>query len=133
METLKALLANDAFITLVATALGALWAALKASDWFQSRKTDRVQRAMLCLEHGVETTYQTYVRGLKQANEDGKLTDEERTEALNLAIETASTYARQDGLDLALELGRERLAGYIEAILRNVKIEAAEGAKADAL
>jgi hypothetical protein len=132
MDTLLGILDNDAAITLIATIIGTVWAAFRASDWFQSRKAGRVEKALLCLEHGVETTYQTYVRGLKQANEDGKLTDAERTAALNLAIESASAYARQEGLDLALELGRERLAGYIEAILRNVKIEAAQ-AKGDDL
>jgi hypothetical protein len=132
MDTLKAILSNDAFITLIATIIGTLWAAFKASAWFQSRKAGRVEKALLCLEHGVETTYQTYVRECKLANADGKLTPEERAAALNSAIENASAYARQEGLDLALELGRERLAGYIEAILRNVKIEAAQ-AKVDVL
>ena len=76
---------------------------------------------MQCIAAGVQAAYEEYVRAIKLASEDGKLTDEERTTAQTIAIERATAYARQYGIDLVQTLGSEMLPYFVERVLISIK------------
>lgn len=77
----------------------------------------RLERAMQCLSSGVRETYEEYVRSVKQASQDGKLTKEEREAAMRLAIEKAKEYARVEGVDLLKIYAEEYLPVLIDRII----------------
>ncbi|MCD8141318.1 MAG: hypothetical protein LUE17_16410 [Planctomycetaceae bacterium] len=117
------LLASDAatrlwlWVTTTGVALLAGW--LK---WKGSRK----ERALLCLAGGVRETYEEYVRAVKRGNEDGKLTEDERREAVRQAIERGKQYAICEGFDLLKVLAKDSLPVWVDAIVRKIKGEAAQ-------
>lgn len=82
-------------------------------------------------EAGVQETYDSYVRQIKKASEDGTLTDEERQTALNKAIETAYSHARDRGYDLAKRYGPELLKSAIENVITGKKKEANQAKRSD--
>ena len=112
---------SDPGLTLVASVAGAIWTAFKSSEWYARRRSDRNQRAQTALEAGVEQAYQTYVREIKLAREDGKLTKVERRRARDLAIEAAAEYGRTRGVDVVEELGHDYLDLWIARTLRQMK------------
>ena len=97
----------------------------------------RLARAVECVEAGVRETYEEYVRAMKAASIDGKLTDEERAEARRRAIERAKDYAAREGVDLLKVYAKTYLPVLVEKILRRDKAAAAlpfafsEGPEAD--
>jgi hypothetical protein len=109
-------LGSETGLTLVATLFGAAWAAVRSSAWYQAWKGKRYAKALEALEAGVELTYRTYVRSIKDARSDGKLTDEEMSQARNQAREAAVAFGRAQGLDVISELGSE----YIDLLIAKV-------------
>ena len=99
------------------TAVTAVIAALIGIKW----NGDYAKKLTACLEAGVMETYESYVRARKAANEDGKLTDEERGAARAMAIETAARYAQEQGLPLLREYAQHELHTMVEAIVRRFK------------
>lgn len=102
---LSDLAANDSFLTLIAGIACALWIFLRSTEWFQQKHARKFDIALQALEAGVEQTYRTYVRAIKAARADGKLTDDEIHRARSLALHTAIDLAAAAGLDLIRELG----------------------------
>lgn len=119
------LLASDAaanlLLWLAATGAAALAAWLK---WRGTRK----EQALLCLAAGVRETYETYVRHVKLSRADGKLTDDERREAVLRAVAHARRYAATEGFDLLKVLAKDLLPVWVDALVRRFKGEAAGGA-----
>lgn len=117
-----ALLASDAvrnvWIYLLTTGIAAV------VGWLKWRGTIR-ERAMMFLAAGVRETYEEYVRKIKAASADGKLTDDERREAVRQAIERAKQYALAEGVDLLKYVAKETLPALIDSIVRRFKGEAA--------
>ena len=121
MDTMLKLLENEAILTLLATIFASLWAAFKASDWVQARKEKAIGKALDCVAAGVEQAYKAYVREVKAASADGKLTDVERSRARELAFEAAQGFALSEGVNLARELGPELIGYYIEKAVAKAK------------
>ncbi len=119
--TLHDILASDSALTALGWALGGLWTAFRASDWFARLRNERLRKAIDALEAGVDITYRTYVEAIKAAREDGKLTSQERREARRRARETAIQFGRSQGIDILQELGADYIDMWIERILRQVK------------
>jgi len=115
------ILTSDAFLGLVATGLGSLWALVKGSDWYNRRRNRRFRRAVLALEAGVDETYRTYVSAVKDAREDGKLTKHEQRRARELARQTAIDYGRTEGVDVLRELGESYIDMWINKLVRRMK------------
>lgn len=88
--------------------------------WQGSRK----EQALLCLAAGVRETYEHYVRHIKQSREDGKLSDDEREEAVRQAIAHAKRYALTEGFDLLKVMAKELLPVWVDALVRRFKGEA---------
>lgn len=91
-----------------------------AARWGWVRKW-RLDRAVECLAAGVRETYEEYVREIKKASEDGKLTDEERSFAMRMALEKAKSYALNAGFDLLKVYAEEYLPVLVERIIGSQK------------
>jgi hypothetical protein len=115
------ILASDPGLAILGWALGGLWTAFRASDWFARLRNDRLRKAIDALEAGIDIAYRTYVQAIKAAREDGKLTVQECREARRRAREAAIQFGRSQGVDVLRELGADYIDMWIERILRQVK------------
>ena len=115
------LLANDLFLQILATVVGMLWAAFRASDWYARHKTDQRSAALDCIEAAVNQTYQDLVRKWKVESEDGKLTNDERNAALNSARDRLIGIGRQKGVDVFASLTRAEIDTEIEKAVQRLK------------
>jgi hypothetical protein len=106
-ESLLNFLNSDAFIGLIMSVLVTGWGLFKSSDWWKAHVDKRREKAIDCLEAGVDTSYRSYVQAIKHARDDGKLTPEEMAEAREIAITAAIDYGREKGVDVVKELGPE--------------------------
>lgn len=77
----------------------------------------RLERAVQCLASGVRETYEEYVRNIQKANADGKLTTDERDQAMRMAIDKAKSYAYREGFDLAKTYAKEFLPVIVERLI----------------
>lgn len=112
---------NDTNLTLIAGVFGLVWSAFKSSEWYRLRRDRRLDHALGIVETAVERTYESYVRAIKRAREDGKLTAAERMHARRLAAETAIEIARREGLNLLRIIGREHLERRINRAVKSAK------------
>jgi len=117
----------DALTQLLLTVVAAVWTAFKGSDLWERSKQSKVDKALLALEAGVQTSYEVYVRECKLANEDGKLTTQERANARQRAIDAAKLYASKEGINLVETLGADYITMLVERVVRTNKADAAIG------
>jgi hypothetical protein len=118
---MSTLFETEAGLTIVGAAIGAAWTAFKGIDWFAQRRHVRHTIALMAIEAGVERSFQTYVKAIKAARRDGKLTPEERKHARALAQNAAIRIGRAQGVNVSRELGREFLAVWISRMVRELK------------
>jgi hypothetical protein len=76
------------------------------------------------LEAGVEQVYRTYVRAIKDARSDGKLTEEEADQARRLAKRRAIEFGRTTGVDVIREIGDGYVDLWISKLVRRAKSRA---------
>ena len=115
------ILDNEAIMGAIVAVIAAAWGWLKRNKKIRQYKADM---AMNFVQAAVTETYNTYVHERKAAWEDGKLTDEERATARQMAIDTAIDYAKDNGLDLVKYYGKEMLPSVIERVIGHNKIAA---------
>jgi len=106
---------------LIAGAAALAFAALKSAPWFEQIRRGRLSRALRFIEAAVRQIYEEYVRELKAARADGKLTPEERRRARDLARQRAVDLARSEGVDLVAELGAAQISLWIDRLVRRIK------------
>ena len=116
------ILGSEPALTLVGTVAGCLWTLFKSSEYYGRFRRRRYRKAIRALEAGVEKTYRTYVREIKRARQDGKLTEAEKIRARDLAIDTAISFGRSRGLDVATEIGEEYLDMWVEKLVNKQKV-----------
>lgn len=92
--------------------------------WWKLEGTRREQ-AILCVEAGVKEVGDDWVRKIKTAREDGKLTEDERRQANREAIDAAIEIAKQQGIDLIKTFGKETLPSLVDWAVRKLKGESA--------
>ncbi len=109
---------------MVGTVVGTVWTFFRSSDWFARRRGRRFSRSVRALEVGVERSYRSYVRAIKKARADGKLTEKEIEHARRMARETAIRYGRSMGVDVLSELGDEYLDLWISKTVRQSRQKA---------
>lgn len=113
---------EEQFWGLLATGVASFWAWAQRKAGIERKEQTTLNKALSFLEAGVSQTYEGFVRARKKAAADGKLTDEERAEARRMAVETAKTYALENGLDLIQVLGGEALLSVtLEKVLGSLK------------
>ena len=115
------LVTSDSGLTLVGAFLGGLWTLFKSQSWYRRIRQRRYFKAIQALEAGVEQTYRTYVRAIKESREDGQLTDEERHQARALARDAAVQFAETQGIDVFHELGADYLDLWIAKLVKRLK------------
>ena len=93
-------------------ALG-LWTRYKMSERRERLREGRFGKALAAIDAAVEETGREYVRELKAAASDGKLTRKEMDKARTKAASLARQFALKQGISLAAELGRDFIAMYI--------------------
>jgi len=111
---------SDAFIALVVALI------LAVIGIIRKRQGDRANAnsvALEAVEVGVRDTYEYYVRDLKQAAADGKLTESERLEAQRRALKRATDYAAAQGVVLTKVYTEEYLPVLIERVVGAFKGE----------
>jgi hypothetical protein len=79
-----------------------------------SIKDARIARACQFVASAVTVTYQEYVRVIKAKAADGKLTIDEKNEALQHAYRKALEIAQTEGFDLLKTLGKDTILALIE-------------------
>ncbi|MEX2016193.1 MAG: hypothetical protein WD873_06100 [Candidatus Hydrogenedentales bacterium] len=119
--SLASILASDAALTAAAGILGTLWTAFQSRDAYRRAQSRRYGKAIRALEAGIEHTYRTYVRAIKEGRADGKLTEAERAEARRRARRAAIEFGRTDGINVVTELGEDYLNLWIEKLVRRAK------------
>lgn len=109
-----------------------IWGALASpivlaiAGWLYSRvsgyfKDSSLAVAITAIKDAVTACYHEYVRAIKAASEDGKLTVEEKNQALNYAFEKAIEYARTHGVDLLKVFAKETVFRLIEKYVGEAK------------
>ena len=114
-------LTSEPALTTVGAVLGGLWTFFKASDWYQRARDNRFAGALNALEAGVQQTYDVYVRAVKEASADGKMTNEERRRARELARDAAVAFGRSRGVDVIGSIGHEYIDMWIAKLVKQRK------------
>lgn len=112
---------NDSLLTALGAIVGFLWAAFKSSEWCERRRTQRFAEALQALEAGVEQTYRTYVRKIKEGKKDGRLSEEEIRNARILARQTAIDFGRTRGVDVLRAIGEDYVDLWIAKLVTRLK------------
>ena len=113
------LLAQPEIVALIVSAISGLVGIILRNHYV---KKWRMERAIEFLAAGVRETYEGYVRHAKKANEDGKLTVQERDEALRKAIEKGQEYCKNHGFDLMKVYAKEFIPVIVQRIVGSQKI-----------
>jgi len=115
------ILHTEAGLTVLGTVLGGLWAFFKSTNWYARLRRRRYYRAVQALEAGVEHTYRTYVRAIKEASADGRLSEEERRRARAMARDAAVAFGRSEGVDVLRELGEAYIDLWLSRLVQRMK------------
>jgi hypothetical protein len=119
--SIAGILNSETGLTLVSTVLGGIWTLFRSSDFYRNARARKYDRAIEALEAGVELTYRTYVRAIKESNADGRLTDDEIRAARQRARVAAIEFGRTRGVDVLGELGTEYIDLWIAKLVARLK------------
>ena len=106
---------------LFAALFGGVWSLFRASDWRKRAQDQRYNRALQALEAGVELTYRTFVKSIKDSRADGKLTADEMRLARERARSAAIEFGQTQGIDVVRELSGEYIDLLIAKIVNGFK------------
>lgn len=84
-------------------------------------KKHNLGRCVIALQSGVQEVYESFVKGMKNANVDGKLTDAEKLEVRDQAWNMAKDILAAEGIDLAKYYGPRIAKSIIEAMVKKSK------------
>ena len=118
MEAVFEFLTSDVGVKAAIYVVGLLFGFVKGLKWIKDKK---LVVAAQSLEAGVEAVYQTYIKGLKAGREDGKLTEDEKSYARDLAIQKAKEFAAEEGVDLLKVYGAMYLPVLVEKLVKRSK------------
>jgi len=115
-------LVSEPALTTLGVVLGGLWTYFKATDVYQRIRENRFADALTALEAGVQQTYDVYVRAVKGASTDGKLSSEERRRARELARDAAIAFGRTRGVDVVGSIGHDYIDLWITKLVKQRKV-----------
>lgn len=84
-------------------------------------KNEKIRKGVLVIKSAVAACYHEYVRVVKERSADGKLTVEEKNEALQYAYAKAIDFARNEGIDLLKVFAKETVMWLIEKFVGEAK------------
>ena len=114
-------LSNPSMLILIGQVLGIILSLIGYKRWREKVAEGKWDDLWRAAEAAVSETWNDYVRNLKMANADGKLTERERIEALSMAKEKLIAIAKSRGVDVLKTVGARALPAIIEMIIRNRK------------
>ena len=114
-------LVSEPALTTLGVVLGGLWTYFKATDAYQRVRENRFADALTALEAGVQQTYDVYVRAVKEASTDGRLSSEERRRARELARDAAIAFGRTRGVDVIGSIGHDYIDLWIAKLVKQRK------------
>ena len=117
----ESVLDSDALLGLAGVVASLVWSLWKASEWRRRVADDRVDAAEDVVESAVRDVYETYVRGIKAARDNGKLSAGERKHARKLALEAALRLGETRGVDVVRAAGPGLLDLWIERTVERLK------------
>ena len=109
---------SETGIALAVGLVGILWGIVRKLD---AIKKYNLEKGLEFIEAGVKTTYDEFVRAAKAESGDGKLSEENRTAAVNSAINTARQYAANNGIDLFKSYAEEYLPVLVDKAVAAAK------------
>lgn len=115
------LLGSEAGLGLMGALFGGLWSMFRASEWRKRAEEKRYNKALQALEAGVELTYRTFVKSIKDSRDDGKLTEDEMRIARERARSAAIEFGQTQGIDVMRELSGEYIDVLIAKLVKNFK------------
>ena len=115
---------QETFFNIVAGLVGFWWLKAQRAMGIDRKTNANWERALEFLEAGVMRTYQEYVKARKTASADGRLTEDEKREARQMAFTFARSYAAKEGMNIVKELGAEMIPVLIEKTVGGLKREA---------
>ncbi len=93
--------------------------------YIQNRlEQSRYFKAITVIKNAVTSCYHEYVREIKMASADGKLTIAEKNNALQVAYQKAIAFARTEGFDLLKVFAKDTILRLIEKYVGEVKAQA---------
>ena len=101
--------------------LGVVWKIAKPylDEWASKRRLDRL---LFAVESGVSGCQAIYVEGMKSANKDGKLTDDEKKIVFSECKRYIVNFLKTQGVDVIREYGDGVVDWLIESILSRLKL-----------
>ena len=112
---------NEQYIELLITLAAVILAIIKATDSYKKMKAGHHNKSIDAIEAAVESVYTTYVREIKEARADGRLTDQERKAAREMAQDRATELVRDQGLDIMSTIGADYINLRIERAIQKQK------------
>lgn len=103
---------------IVAVVLGFIATLAVRKKWI---KEDLAKKLEGDISGAVTEVYDEYVKAKKKGNEDGKLTDEEKKVARDMAIAKVKEIGKTKGVDYAKEYGLPLIKGLIEKYVTKKK------------
>lgn len=119
--SLSNVLQSESALTVLGAVLGGAWTFFKSTELYSRIRRQKAVGAIEALEAGVELTYRTYVEAIKEARADGRLTEDEKRQARQLAREAAIEFGRGRGVDVLNEVGEDYVDLWIAKLVKKLK------------
>lgn len=120
-EIISQVLGSEPIITLAVTLAGTAAAALCGTLRSKVKKDGQLDELLHFVEAGVNETWESFARDIKQKASDGKLTRQERREARLKARQFAIEKAKDEGIELVERMGSTALDNWIKRIVQEKK------------
>jgi len=122
MEKIIEFLMNDSILTILVTIIVSVWGLIKVKKMaLDDPKNAKRKQVVEMLEGIVKNIYDTEVRELKKAKEDGKLTKEEISAANKKAIEVLKEEGKKKGLAIGKLFAEEYLPILVNKVVAKAK------------
>ncbi len=103
--------------------LGAGFAYIKGSEWWDRRIGKKKAKALECIAAGVDLVWKTYYKEKKENLQAGTSLDFAKKNAMQMAKQTAIRFGASNGVDVLQEIGVDLLESFIEKEIRERKRE----------
>ena len=121
MEFLEFFDSNTIF-NIIAAIVGTIWAKFKTTERYAAAERAEYILAVRAVEAAVSEVWQVYVKEIKHASDDGKLTVEEALQARMMARRKAIEIGRTNGVNVVKALGDAYLPLWIKKVVDRFKV-----------
>jgi len=127
LELLQRIVSSDAFVQVVVALVAAVWALPRISAWRQSVAEGRWSKLLDLAEVAVAQTWNEYTDGLKQAREDGQLTNAEAASCREYAARALRQIAANRLPGVIDSYGQEALEALVGLVYGRLQAEGGVG------